>query len=207
MPLMTAMLFSLLVTGCAANNIKNLVTRGTAEGGKGWGKTILLCQVALPAGSVTNPDKIKDVTTRVEQCLAKAPGVELVAVEGLRNALSGREPFGTSDAELADAALAAGADTVAVVQVMEYGGDLTISLVPPCWKVTLDYAYHARIVDAHTGALYLDAYRGQREGGTFAVRGADKLGEDFKADLAALLSDTDQDNPGKDLPAKTGSGS
>jgi hypothetical protein len=206
--LMTTTLISLtVVAGCAANTVRNVVSRGTAGEGAGWGKTVLLCQVALPPESVSNPEKISNVKARVEQSLAASPEVELVPDEVLLSSISGRNPGGASDAELAGAALAAGADTVAVVQVLGYGGNLTISLFPPHWSVSTEYSYHARVIDAHTGALYLDAHRGRRSSGAFLPRGAGLLGEEFTADLAALFSGKDQNNAGPGFPVKTVSGS
>jgi len=130
------------------------------------------------------------------------PGVELLPAGAIESRLPGRDPIGASDAELAAAALDAGADTVVLVQVLGYGGELSVSFPPVYWLVTLDYAYHARVIDARTGALYLDAHRGKRSSSAYAVSGREALAGRFKADFTALMGDA-RDGSG----SKTASGS
>ena len=177
----------LLVTGCAVNKTRDLVARGSAAEGKSWGGTILLCEVDIPATTGDAREKIAKITAQVEQALASTPGATPIPASALLSRLPGRTPWAAGDGELAGAALDAGADTVVLVQVLGYGGELTVSLLPPFWATGTDYAYHARVIDARTGALYLDAHRGLKKGGPFSAHGARELGEDFTADLAALF--------------------
>jgi len=130
------------------------------------------------------------------------PGVEQRAPETLLARIANRNPAGVSDGELAAAALDAGVDTVVLVQVLAYGGELTISLLPPYWATGTDFAFHARVIDARTGALYLDAHRGRKQGGAFTAHGARELGEDFKADLESVFTAA-----AKAKPVNTGSAS
>lgn len=188
MTLATALLLSLvLLTGCAANTVRDLVARGGAETGKGLGKTILICRVDLPPKTHVDQEKLETIPALAEQALNETPGARRLPAETLLSRIPGRDPAGLSDAELAAAALDAGADSVIVVQVLGYGGHLTLSLLPPYWATGVDYAYHARVIDARSGALYLDAHRGRKKSGPFSAHTSRELGQDFQADLAALF--------------------
>lgn len=197
----------LLVTGCAVNKARDLVTRGSAAEGKSWSRTILLCEVDIPAKTGDVREKIARITAQVEQALSLTPGATIIPASVLFSRLPGRSPWAASDSELAGAALDAGADTVVLVQVLAYGGELTISLLPPHWSASTDYAYHARVIDARTGALYLDAHRAQKKGGAFSTSGRAELAERFKSDLEALFRGAGQADPAPSDPVKTAAGS
>jgi len=182
-----AVLSVLLVTGCAVNKVRDLVARGDAASSRGWGRTILVCETGLPAATAAERDKIDRINAQVRKAVETMPGVTLVPAGELVPRLEGRSPWAVGDGRLAGAALDAGADTVVLVRVLAYGGELTISLAPPFWATGTDYAYHARVIDARTGALYLDAHRGWKKGGPFSAHGSRELSEDFAADLAALF--------------------
>jgi len=197
------MLVSLVfVSGCAVNKARSLVARGSAAEGSNWGKTILVCEVDYPAQTEDERQKIGRITTLVKQAIAARQGVELVGSDALSSRLGGRSPMAASDGELAAAALDAGADTVVLVRVLGYGGELTISLLPPFWSTGTDFTYYARVIDARTGALYLDAHRGRKKSGAFTAHTSRELGEDFGADLTALFS-----GPATGTPVQNGSGS
>jgi len=203
MSLTAAMLLSLLLlAGCAAGTVRDLVSKGGAGAAKSLGKTILVARVDLPPESAERMEKTERIVALAKQAFEGMPGVELLPTEALQSRLPGRDPIGASDAELAAAALDAGADTVVLVQVLGYGGELSVAFPPVYWLVTLDYAYHARVIDARTGALYLDAHRGKRSSSAYAVSGREALAERFKADFAALMADAHEDSG-----SKTASGS
>lgn len=191
----------LFLTGCAVNTARDLVARGSAPGAS-WGRTILVCSVDYPAETEDEREKVRHITEQVDQAFDALPGVTRLPAEGLASRLPGRDLMGASDGELAAAALDAGADTVLLARVLGYGGELTISLLPPYWTTGTDYAYHARAIDARTGSLYLDAHRARKKGGAFTAHGRDELGRDFTADLSALFTDA---KPG--VPATVGEGS
>ncbi|WP_243357839.1 hypothetical protein [Fundidesulfovibrio terrae] len=198
-PLVAAVLASLLTsTGCAPTTIRDQVAKGGAGELGNLGKTILVAKVDLPPASTDRMEKSGRIVSLAGKALEGVPGVEVLPAEVLLSSLQGRDPVGASDSELAAAARAAGADTVVVLQVLGYGGELAVAFPPVYWLVTLDYAYHARVIDARSGALYLDAHRGQRSSRAYAVSGKEALAERFMADFAGLLGDT---------AGKTGSGS
>lgn len=189
MPLAAVMVLVMaLMTGCAANSVRNLVAKGDAGRGGGPGRTVVLAKVDLLPPYVGNMEKQSRILELTGQAVDSLPGAQRVPAEALLSRLDKRDPFGLSDSELAAAALDAGVDTVVLVQVLGYGGDFAIALVPVYWTVTLDYAYHARMIDARTGALYLDAHRGRRSSQPYSVKGREELAARFKADLAALLA-------------------
>lgn len=203
MSLTLAMLLSLLLlTGCAVGTVRDLVAKGGAGPAKGLGKTILVAKVDLPPESAERMEKAERIATLARQAFEDVPDVELLPAETLQSRLPGRDLIGASDAELAAAALDAGADTVVLVQVLGYGGALSVSFPPVYWLVTLDYAYHARVIDARTGALYLDAHRGKRSSSAYAVSGREALAERFKTDFAALMGEAREGSG-----SKTASGS
>ncbi|MFZ5428496.1 MAG: hypothetical protein ACOZEN_16150 [Thermodesulfobacteriota bacterium] len=191
----------LFLTGCAVNTARDLVARGSAVN-KSWGRTILVCRINPSDASESGREKVARIIKRVEEALDGQPGVTRLPEEALTSRLSGRSPVSLSDGELAAAALDAGADTVLVVQVLGYAGELTISLVPPFWSTGTQFAYHARAIDARTGSLYLDAHRGRKKGGAFTAHGRDELDRDFTADLSALFKAAKPD-----APAAVGEGS
>lgn len=203
MSLTAAMLLSLLLlTGCAVGTVRDLVAKGGAGAAKSLGKTILVAKVELPQDSADRMEKTERIVALAEQAFDGMPGVELLPAGAIESRLPGRDPIGASDAELAAAALDAGADTVVLVQVLGYGGELSVSFPPVYWLVTLDYAYHARVIDARTGALYLDAHRGKRSSSAYAVSGREALAGRFKADFTALMGDAREGSG-----SKTASGS
>lgn len=187
---LTAMMlaFQLLAAGCAPNAVRNIVARGSAEAGPGLGRTVLICQAALPPDAAKRQEKIPRLMALSAQALQSVPAAQAIPAEALLARLPGRDPAGLSDRELAAAAREAGAESVVLVRVLGYGGELAISLVPPYWMLTTDYAYQARVIDARSGALYLDAYRGRKSGRAFNALGPEDLDRAFAADLADLLA-------------------
>lgn len=191
-----------LLAGCAATAVRDLVATGGAGKPQTLGKTILIAKVDLPPENAGRMEKNDAISELARQALASLPGVEVMAADALTSRLPERDLDGASDAELAAAALDAGAQSVVLVHMLGYSGELTVPLPPAYWTVTLEYAYHARVIDARTGALYLDAHRGQHSRALFGVRGKDELAKQFKANFAALLS-----LPSGLSPAREGSGS
>ena len=185
-----ALLFlaQLLLAGCAANAVRDTVSRGSAQPDRGLGRTVLICQAALPPGTPKADEKTGRLEVLGAQVLGGLPSARPVPAGALLERLGGRDPSGLGDRELAAVARETGADTVVLVRVVGFGGSLTVSLLPPYWMVTTDYAYQARVIDARSGALYLDAYRGRKSGGAFNALGAADLEQAFSADLADLLA-------------------
>lgn len=184
-----AALLAALITlgGCAAAKVSDHVAKGRAGETGNLGKTILVTRVDLPPENAGRMEKESGIASLAQTAVRSLPGVEMLPPDALMSGLQGREPLGASDSELAAAARAAGAETVIVLQVLGYGGELAIPFPPVYWLVTLDYAYHVRVIDARSGALYLDAHRGRRATRAYSMKGREALAESFLTDLRGLF--------------------
>ena len=178
-----------ILAGCAQPRGVTMVAKGDSPPKGGWGRTALVCETAVDQAGEAGREKVARIAEQARRALAATPGVEPLDAGPLVERLQGRSAASLGDAALAAEARAAGADTVVLVQVPGYGGELTISLLPPYWAVSTHYACHVRVLDARGGALYLDAQLGRRRGGLFSVRGPRELGEEFTAGLAGLFSE------------------
>lgn len=191
-----AFLLATSLGGCAPRRSAELTAQGQAAG-QVWGETVLLCQTVFDegagsAGAGENREqtltKRATIMDQAMRALKERPDLRLVESGALLKRLPAGAVQGLSDAALAKAGAAAGADTVVLVQVLEYGGDLTLSLLPPYWQVSIRYAYHARVIDARSGALRLDAQRGRTGGRLFGLAGRSALDAAFLEDLREVLA-------------------
>jgi hypothetical protein len=190
-----AFLLATSLGGCAARKGADLTAQGQATG-QSWGRTALVCRTVFDeqlkaTGAEEEREKMAVKRAKALELTASAlkerPDVVLLDAQSLRGRLPAVDPQGLGDQELARLAAASGADTVVLVQVLEYGGDLTVSLLPPYWQVSVRYAYHARAIDARSGALRLDAQRSRTSGKLFALVGRGALEAAFWDDLRELF--------------------
>jgi len=184
-----ALLACALLAGCAPNRVSDNTFKGSARGGF-LGRTVVICRVSLPETTPNRAEKTGRIETLVNQAATRTPGLDMADDKAFLACLEGRDPFGASDAELGAAARRAGADSVTLVLVTGFGGDLVVSALPPYWRVSGRYAYRTRIVDAASSGLYIDAQRERESSRLFGVMGRADLERAFSADLAALFSDT-----------------
>ena len=187
--LFLAGLLTLYSSGCATVKKGSDVTgldRNTSLSGRDLGNLIILARVVNGENTPNAAEKeITALAAAAAVLTAQATAVSIPR-DGLLAALGERSWPDAGDMELAAAARACGADTVAVLTVTEYVGKLHLSL-PALWGTETSVRYELRVLDVATGALLLDARRFRMRGGPFLCRGLDDLNADFQNDLTELV--------------------
>jgi len=187
--LFLAGLLTLYSSGCATVKKGSDVTgldRNTSLSGRDLGNLIILARVVN--GENTPNAAEKEITALAAAAAVLTAQTTAVSIprDGLLAALGERSWPDAGDMELAAAARACGADTVAVLTVTEYVGKLHLGL-PALWGTETSLRYELRVLDVATGALLLDARRFRMRGGPFLCRGLDDLHADFQNDLTELV--------------------
>ncbi len=177
----------LSLSGCVNREATDISVGMFSELERGLGPTVVLFRQALPPGQPRLAEKESRTAAIVREVVGAVPETSLFPEERFTQCLGTKDWPASGDLDMARAAKACGARTVAVICLERYDGDLTVSLLPPYWAVRGGFRYRARLIDADTGALLLEADRGRNVSGYFNALGASDLDAEFRSDLAGLL--------------------
>lgn len=186
-PLLPVAIIAFCLIGCAGRSTTDFTAGPFRDAPRSLGRAVVLVRCLFPGSGKAEADKQDHVRDIVEEIFAAVPEAEIVPEESFRAALGPKDWQDFGDLELSMAARSCGLDTVAVVSVERYRGELTLSLLPPYWATETSFRYRVRLVDANAGELLMEAYRGVKTGGPFSARDSKDLDEDFRRNLADLL--------------------
>jgi hypothetical protein len=186
-PLLSTAFLVFCLIGCAGRSTTDFTDGPFREAPRSLGRTVVLTRCLFPGSNTDEEEKKEHLRAMVEEIFATVPEAKIVSSETFPSALGPKDWQDVGDLELARAARVCGLDTVAVVSVESYCGELTLSLLPPYWATETVFRYRVRLVDADTGELLMEAFRGVKTGGPFSARGPDDLDGDFRRNLADLL--------------------
>lgn len=134
-----------------------------------------------------------EIYDNIKRVVGKLNGVDVVdgsaVLAAIGDVSSSTTPISDYDAVTA-ARKVAGIDTVCMVTMGAYNGNVVVGLPPifaPLWSAHTYVGYSLRLVDVHSGKLLLDAVRFRETGGGFSIRTSSDIPNDFAEDLEDLL--------------------
>lgn len=157
-----------------------------------FGRLVIVREMRGVAPADTVERKTVEVREASDAAFAGLPGTEIVDESSLREALA--DPAMSwgqvSDYEAVLAGRKAGVDTICLMTMNDYGGSLSIGLLPLPGFGTWTYAgYRVRMIDVKTGRLIVDTRRLRSTGGWLCIRKPAGARTDFEADLSDLLAE------------------
>lgn len=187
-PLLPVAIIAFSLIGCAGRSTTDFTAGPFRDAPRSLGRAVVLVRCLFPGSDKADEEKKKRLRDMIEEIFAAVTEAKILPEEDFRTALGPKDRPDLGDLELSRAARSCGLDTVAVVSVESYRGELTLSLLPPYWATETSFRYRVRLVDADTGELLMEADRGVKTGGPFSARNSKDLDEDFRRNLADLMN-------------------
>ena len=173
-------IMTVFIAGCTS-------TRGKAYTAPDWSQPPALGKVMVMPVRYADADE-GDVARKkaVElQCAAREALAELPNVQFVEAPPGDLLP---SDFEAVMAARQAGADTVCLLTVGDYGESFWITLFLPAFGGNSRVQYSLRLLDVRSGTLLLEAIRARSRGGHFVIPAEGSARRELKKDLSLVLA-------------------